>query len=162
MSASAPSVRFVTPRGRLAVLAAVCAIISAMGVAVVVLDPENTLTVLLGVAVVGVFGLGGGASIVGQLRQSVILRADDEGIRIARIGSAPWADVDRIGTTPRGELGIRMRRTDALLANPRTRTTRESLRETRATSGGYDLTFTERELGTAPAEAARALRSLSS
>lgn len=131
-----------------------------MGVVIVLLNLENDISLLLGVAVVGIFGIGGGFSLIGQFRAATVLRADATGIRVTRVGDAPWSDVDRITTTPRGELGIRMRRTDALLAGPRSSETAESLRARRASSGGYDLTFTERELGEAPANAARDLRVL--
>jgi hypothetical protein len=152
------SIRFVTPRGRLIVLGAVCLAAAGLGVAVVLLNGDNILALIAGAAAIGIFGIGGGISIIGQLLHSTILRADADGIRVARVGSAPWADVDRIGTTPRGELGLRFTRTDALLRAAPARTDAESLRVTRRTSGGYDLVFTERELGMAPADAARKLR----
>ena len=158
MSEDTSSIRFVTPRGRLVALAVVCVAAAALGVAVVLLNGDNILALVAGAAAIGIFGIGGGISIIGQLRNSTILRADADGIRVARVGSAPWADVDRIGTTARGELGVRFRRTDALLAGARAGTDTESLRVTRGTSGGYDLIFTERDLGIAPAEAARKLR----
>lgn len=158
MSEDTSSIRFVTPRGRLVVVGAVCLAAAALGVAVVLLNGENILALVAGAAAIGIFGIGGGISIIGQLRNSTILRADADGIRIARVGEAPWSDVDRIGTTARGELGLRFRRTSSLLAAAPKGTDAESLRITRGTSGGYDLVFTERDLGTAPAEAARMLR----
>lgn len=158
MSADTSPIRFVTPRGRLVVLAIVCVGAAVLGVFVVLLNGDNVLALIAGTAAIGIFGVGGGVSIINQLRHSTILRADADGIRVAKIGTAPWADVDRIGTTPQGELGLRFRRTDALLGGGRTATDPDTLRATRRTSGGYDLTFTARELGTAPAEAARMLR----
>ena len=154
------TLRFVTPRGRLLVLAAVCAVITAMGAVIIALNIDNTPSLLLGVAVVGIFGLGGGFSLIGQFRNATVLRADADGIRVARMGAAPWADVDRIATAAKGELGIRMRRTEALLAGAHNSHTRESLRAQRERSGGYDLTFTAHDLGCPPADAARSLRAL--
>jgi hypothetical protein len=139
-------------------LGVICLAAAGLGVAVVLLNGDNILALVAGAAAIGIFGIGGSISIIGQLRHSTILRADADGIRVARIGSAPWADVDRIGTTARGELGVRFRRTNALLSQAPARTNAESLRATRGTSGGYDLVFTERELGVTPAEAARKLR----
>lgn len=152
------TVRFVTPRGRLIVLASLCLAATALGIVVVLLNGENVLALIAGTAAIGIFGIGGGISIAGQLRHSTVLRADAEGIRVAKLGSAPWADVERIGTTPQGDLGLRLRRTDALLASARPGLDADILRTTRRTSGGYDVVFTERELGTEPAEAARILR----
>ncbi|WP_159501930.1 hypothetical protein [Microbacterium sp. 18062] len=152
------TVRFVTPRGRLIVLGVLCLLAALLGVVIVLLNGENTVGLLLGVAAIGVFGVGGGTSVINQLRHATVLRADADGIRIAKVGTVPWADVDRIGTTPRGELGLRFRRTDALLANPRSGLDAATLRATRGVSGGYDLTFTARELGTPASDAARALR----
>ncbi|MBZ4486598.1 hypothetical protein LQ938_06540 [Microbacterium sp. cx-55] len=158
MSEDSSRIRFVTPRGRLFALGAVCLAAAVLGVFVVLLNGDNVLALIAGTAAIGIFGVGGGVSIINQLRHSTILRADADGIRVAKIGRAPWADIDRIGTTPQGELGVRFRRTDALLAGDPSGTDAESLRATRRTSGGYDLTFAERELGTTPAEAARKLR----
>jgi hypothetical protein len=152
------TVRFVTPRGRLVVLGAVCLLATALGAVIMLLNQDNLIALVIGAAAVGIFGLGGAISLLGQLRHSTVLRADGNGIRIARLGTVPWADVDRIGTTPRGELGLRLRRPDAVLANPRSGTDAATLRATRATSGGYDLTFGARELGVPAADAARALR----
>ena len=155
-----PSIRFVTPRGRLLVLAALCLAVAALGVVIVLLNLDNTVSLLIGVAAIGIFGIGGGVSIVNQLRTSTILRADADGIQITKMGTVPWADVDRLGATARGELGIRLRRPDALLNAARPTVTWESLRETRARSGGYDLVFAERDLGTPATDAARSLRAL--
>ena len=149
-----------TPRGRLLVLAALCLAVTALGVVIVLLNLDNTVSLLIGVAAIGIFGIGGGVSIVNQLRTSTILRADADGIQITKMGTVPWADVDRLGATARGELGIRLRRPDALLNAPRPTVTRESLRENRARSGGYDLVFAERDLGTPATDAARSLRAL--
>lgn len=150
------SVRFRAPRVRIVVLLVACLIIGAMGVVIVLLNLDNLVSLLVGAAAIGLFGLGGGFSLIGQLR-SWTLRGDAAGLHVGRVGTAPWADVDRIGTTARGELGVRLRRSDALLAHAPRSTTRQTLRETRAASG-YDLVFAERELGTTPSEAATALR----
>lgn len=158
MSEDTSRIRFVTPRGRLIVLGVICLAAAALGVVVVLLNGDNILALVAGAAAIGIFGIGGSISIIGQLRHATILQADADGIRVARVGSAPWADVDRIGTTARGELGLRFRRTDALLSAAPSGTDAESLRVTRGTSGGYDLVFTERDLGVPPAEAARQLR----
>lgn len=155
-----PSVRFVTPRGRLVVLAALCLAVTAFGVVIVLLNLDNTPSLLIGVAAIGIFGIGGGVSIVNQLRTSTVLRADADGIHITALGTVPWSDVDRLGATAKGELGIRLRRPDALLNAPRSTMTRETLRENRARSGGYDVVFAERDLGTAATDAARSLRAL--
>jgi hypothetical protein len=151
------SLRFSPPRGRFIVLLIVCLVIGALGVVIIVLNLENLLNLLIGAAAAGLFGVGGSISVIGQLRTPT-LQADPHGLRVGRTGLAPWADVDRIGTTARGQLGIRLRRTDALLAGGGRGTTAESMRATRATSGGYDLVFTDRELGAPAADAASALR----
>ena len=158
MSDDQGPLRFVTPRGRLIVIAVVCLVIAALGVVIVLLNPDEVIPLLLGVAVIGVFGVGGGISVARQFFTATVLRADDTGIRIAKIGDVPWADIERIGTTSQGALGLRFRRLDALLANPRAGVDPVELRATRSVSGGYDLTFTARELGTPAADAAQALR----
>ncbi|MFT4307703.1 MAG: hypothetical protein QM604_12515 [Microbacterium sp.] len=149
-------VRFRPPRGRVVALLIACLLIAVLGVVIVLLNLDDLVNLLIGAAAVGLFGIGGTFSLVGQLRTPT-LQADAEGLRIARVGTAPWNDVDRFGTTTRDELGVRFRRTDALLARAPRSTSRETLRQTRATSG-YDLLFTRRELGAEPAEAAAALR----
>ncbi|KAA9135875.1 S-adenosylmethionine:tRNA ribosyltransferase-isomerase [Microbacterium caowuchunii] len=158
MSDDSTPLRFVTPRGRLIALAVVCLLVTVLGVLIVVLNPDQIIPLLLGVAVIGIFGLGGGISIVRQLIGSTVLRADADGVRLAGLGVVPWTDIDRIGTTPQGELGLRFRRPDALVTNPRSSIDPADMRATRSVSGGYDLTFSERELGTPPGDAARALR----
>ncbi|MDQ1128841.1 hypothetical protein [Microbacterium sp. SORGH_AS_0888] len=150
------SVRFRAPRGRIVVLLIACLLIGAMGVVIVLLNLDNLVSLLVGAAAIGLFGLGGGFSLVRQLRATT-LRADADGLHVGRVGTAPWGDVDRIGTTARGELGVRLRRSDALLSDAPRDTNRETLRETRATSG-YDLVFSAHDLGTTPSEAAAALR----
>lgn len=152
------TVRFTGSRGRVIALGVVCLAIAALGAAIVALSGDNVVNLLLGAAVVGLFGVGGGISVIGQLRDATVIRADAEGMRIARHGRVSWADVDRIETTPRGELGIRLRRPDSLWEKSRRGVTRETLRATRSASGGFDLTFTARELGTPAADAARTLR----
>ncbi|MFT4212850.1 MAG: hypothetical protein QM626_13380 [Microbacterium sp.] len=150
-------VRFRPPRGRVVALLVACLLIAVLGVVIVALNLDNLVSLLIGAAAVGLFGIGGTFSLVGQLRTPT-LRADAEGLRIGRVGTAPWPDVERFGTTTRDELGVRFRRTDALLAKAPRATTRETtLRQTRAASG-YDMLFTRRELGAGPADAAAALR----
>ncbi|MCX6502314.1 MAG: hypothetical protein NT132_07925 [Microbacterium sp.] len=151
------SIRFTPPRGRFIVLLVVCLLIGAMGVVIILLNVDNLMNLIIGAAAAGLFGVGGGISVIGQLRTPTLV-ADTRGLRVGRVGLAPWADVDRIGTTAQGRLGIRLRRTDALLAGGGRGTTADSLRQTRATQGGYDLVFTDRELGTPAKDAAAALR----
>jgi hypothetical protein len=151
-----PPVSIVSPRGRLVILAVICLAIAALGVVVFLVAPTEVLNVVVGVGAVGFFGIGGGFSIVRLWRRSTILRADDAGIRIAGVGVVPWADVDRIGSTS-SHLGIRLRRYDAVTGVPRGEHTTESLRATRAASGGWDLTWAANVLDRSPAEAASAL-----
>ncbi len=152
------TVRLQPRRGRVVALLLACLAIGVLGVVIVILniDADSLVNLVVGAAAIGLFGIGGTFSLLGQLRTST-LRADSSGLRVGRIGTAPWADVDRIGTTTRGELGIRFRRTDTLLTRAPRTTTRESLRETRTTSG-YDLVFNARELGVSVSDAAAALR----
>lgn len=140
-------------RGRLVALAIACLLVTALGVAIVALNQDNIPILLLGVGVVGLFGLGGGISLVGQLR-SATLRADRSGIRISEMGLIPWSDVERIGTTRAEELGIRVRHPD------RVRHDGEDARASRAAKGGFDLVFSARDLGTSAADAAQLLRAM--
>jgi hypothetical protein len=149
--------RFSPPRTRFVVLLIVCLVIGALGVIIILLNLDNLLNLLIGAAAAGLFGIGGGISVITQLRTPTLI-ADSRGLQVGRVGRAPWTDVDRIGTTARGQLGIRLRRSDALLAGGGRGTTAQALRETRGTSGGYDLVFTERELSTPARDAASALR----
>lgn len=155
MSEPRPTVTIVSPRGKLVVLAVICAVISAVGVVVIVVDPTEVVNIVVGVGVIGFFGIGGGFSIVSLWRRSAILRADDDGIRIAGTGLVPWGDIDRIGAT-KTHLGIRLRRYDAVIGVAREKTP-ESLKATRAASGGWDLTWAANLLDRSPAEAAAAL-----
>jgi hypothetical protein len=156
VSTTAPPVRIVTPRGRLITLAVLCAIITVLGVIVYVVNPTEPLNIILGAAAVGVFGVGGGFSLIGQFRRSTLLRADEEGVRIEGRVWLPWKDIDRIGATP-SALGIRLRRYDSLIEAAPATYSAESLRATRA-DGGWDLVWDERLLDRPPREAAAALR----
>lgn len=156
MSTSAPPVRIVTPRGRLIALAIVCVVIAAMGVVVYLVNPQEPLNIIIGAAAVGVFGIGGGVSLVGQFRRSTLLSADDEGVRIEGRVTVPWAAIDRIGTAG-SALGIRLRDPRAVTDAARGLYTAESLRAARAETG-WDLTFDERLLGRPAREAVAALR----
>ncbi len=140
-------------RGRLVALAIACLLVTALGVAIVALNQDNIPILLLGVGVVGLFGLGGGISLVGQLR-SATLRADRSGIRVSKIGLIPWSDVESIGTTRAGDLGIRVRHPDRLRHNG------DDARASRAAKGGFDLAFSARDLGTSAADAAQLLRAM--
>jgi len=147
--------RYSPPKGRLVVLLAVCLLAAALGAIVVILNLDDTVNLVIGVAAVGLFGIGGGVSIIGQLVTPTLVAAG-EGLRVGRAGTVAWSDVDRIGTTAQGKLGIRLTRADGLLVGRRA-LTEEELRRTRAAEG-YDLVFTERELGASPKDAAAALR----
>lgn len=149
----AAELRLRAGRGRLVALAAACVVVTGMGAAIVALNTDNLPILLLGVGVIGLFGVGGGISLVTQFRSATV-RADGSGIRVARIGLIPWSEVETIGTTRAGELGIRVRRPD------RIRPDREESRRLRAASGGFDLAFSARDLGTTAADASQALRAL--
>jgi hypothetical protein len=149
-------VRIVSPRGRLIVLGVFCLVVAALGVVVVAVGPDQVLNIVVGVAAIGFFGIGGGFSVARMWVRSTILRATDDGIRIAGVGVVPWADIDRIGGTSLF-LGIRLRRYDAVASVPRTEHTPEAMRATRTASGGYDLTWPAGQLDRTPAEAASAL-----
>lgn len=159
MAPTAAPLKIVTPRRTIILLIVACTLFAAMGVVVLVLAPDKLLNQMVGIGAIGFFGVGGGLSIVLQWRRSVALRADDDGIRLGDGGRIPWADVDRIGSTST-QLGIRLRRYDGFLASlPRkTRTTAESLRASRAHSGGWDLTWETHMLDRAPGVAARDLQ----
>ncbi|WP_345802383.1 hypothetical protein AAIB33_04605 [Microbacterium sp. AZCO] len=156
MSTSAPPVTIVSPRGRLIALAVVCFVIAAMGVVVYLVNPTEPLNIIAGAAAFGVFGVGGGFSLVGQFRRSTLLRADDEGLRIDNRVTVPWKDVDRISATPTA-LGIRFRSYDALTQAPHSTYTADAMRATRKETGS-DLLWHEKVLGRPPREAAAALR----
>ncbi|MFH8252415.1 hypothetical protein ACH3VR_18760 [Microbacterium sp. B2969] len=155
MSTSAP-LKIITPRGRLIALAVLCFIIAAMGVVVYLVNPTEPLNIIAGAAAFGVFGVGGGFSLVGQFRRSTLIRADGDGLRIEGRVTVPWSDVDRIGATP-SALGIRLRSYDSLTQAAPSVYTTESLRATRKDSG-WDLLYPEKLLGRPPREAAAALR----
>jgi hypothetical protein len=152
---AAPPVSIVSPRGRLVALAVVCALFAAMGVVVLLLAPTETLNLIVGVAAAAFFGIGGGISIATQWRRSRILVADDEGVHVTGVGMAPWADVERFGADAT-HLGLRLRRSGALLDGAPAEYTPESLRETR-TRTGWDLTWPATQLDRAPSEAAAVL-----
>lgn len=153
---STPPVAIVSPRGRLIALAVVCALFAAMGVVILLLAPTETLNLIVGVAAAAFFGIGGGISIVTQWRRSRIIVADDDGVHLAGVGTAPWQDVDRFGSDST-HLGLRLRRTGALLEGAPDEHTAESLRATRSRTG-WDLTWPATALDRSPAEAAAALQ----
>lgn len=153
---STPPVPIVSPRGRLVALAVVCALFAAMGVVILLLAPTETLNLIVGVAAIAFFGVGGGISLVTQWRRSRIIVADDEGVHITGVGTAPWADVERFGSDST-HLGLRLRRSSALLDGSPGEHTAESLRATRARTG-WDLTWPATALDRSPAEAAAALQ----
>lgn len=152
-SQEAAEVRLRGGRGRLIALAAACVVVTAMGAAIVALNQDNIPILLLGVGVIGLFGVGGGISLVSQFRSTTV-RADRSGIRVAKTGLIPWSDVESIGTTRAGELGIRIRHPD------RVHRDRAQSRSARAAKGGFDLAFSARDLGTTAANAAQALRAI--
>lgn len=156
MSEHAPAFRIVSPRRTLIILVVVCAVFTVMGAVVFALGPTKTLNLILGLGVVGFFGIGGGVAFVTQWRRSVLLRADDDGIHVTGSGDIPWADVDRIGST-QTELGVRLRRYDTYLAGTKGQTAGE-LRAARKINGGWDLLWPARLLDRSPAEAARDLQ----
>ncbi len=152
---SAPPVRIITPRRRLIGLAVVCAVFTVMGAIVLAVNPTATLNLIVGVAAIAFFGLGGGISVVTQWRRSVLIVADDSGLHVRGVGTAPWADVDRIGADA-STLGIRLRSSAALLEGTRSADTPESLRQNRRTTG-WDLSWGSNLLDRPPREAAAAL-----
>lgn len=156
---SADVLKIISPRRSLVFLAVICALFTAMGIVVLALAPTKTLNLIVGIAAIGFFGVGGGVSLIGQWRRSTLLTADDDGIRITGAGTIPWADVDRIGTNSTG-LGIRLRRYDTFLATAPAKTehTAATLRATRTAGAGYDLVFASRQLKQPAGEAARDLQ----
>lgn len=159
MSDSPDALKIVSSRRNLIFLLVICVLFTAMGVVVLTLAPTKTLNLIVGIAAIGFFGVGGGVSLVGQWRRSTVLVADDSGIRITGAGRIPWADVDRVGVTSDG-LGIRLRRYDTFLASAPAKTEHSaaSLRAARTKNAGYDLVFAERLLDRSPGEAARDLQ----
>ncbi|GAA3769314.1 hypothetical protein GCM10022240_22140 [Microbacterium kribbense] len=158
MTESAPVVKIVSPRRALVFLGIVCMLFAAMGVVIIALAPTQEMNLIVGTLAIGFFGVGGGIALVGQLRKSVPLRADDEGLRLGGGGRIPWEDVDRIGATTTA-LGVRMRRFDTFLATvPKSAGhTAESLRAARAQTG-WDLAWESRLLDRSPGDAARDLQ----
>ena len=152
---SSPPITIVSPRGRLVALAVVCALFAAMGVVILLLAPTETLNLIVGVAAIAFFGIGGGISLATQWRRSRIIVADDDGVHVAGVGTAPWPDVDRFGSDST-HLGLRLRRAGALLEGTSGEHTAESLRATRSRTG-WDLTWPATALDRSPAEAAAAL-----
>lgn len=137
-------------------MAVLCAVFAIMGVLILLLAPTQTLNLIIGIAAVGFFGVGGGISVVTQWRRSRLLVADDDGVRVQGVGTAPWADIDRFGADAT-HLGLRMRRTAALLAEAPADVTPEALRATRSRTG-WDLTWPATLLDRTPREAAAALQ----
>ncbi len=152
-SREAAELRLHAGRGRLIALAAACLVVTAMGAAIVALNQDNVPILLLGVGVIGLFGVGGGISLVAQFRSATV-RADRSGIRVAKTGLIPWSDVESIGTTRAGELGIRVRHPDRIHRD------RAESRSARAANGGFDLAFSARDLGTTAENASQALRAI--
>ncbi len=155
MPESAPALRIISPRRNRIILGVVCLGFTVMGAVVFATDPTATLNLIDGVAVVGFFGVGGGIAFVTQWRRSVLLRADDDGIRVTGAAVIPWRDVDRFGSTTT-QLGIRLRRYDAYLAVNRGESA-ASMRAARKQNGGWDLAWPARLLDRTPAEAVRDL-----
>nr|WP_279588548.1 STM3941 family protein [Microbacterium endophyticum] len=153
---SAKSLRIITPRGKLVIIAVVCSLFAATGIVTVALSPETMLNLIVGVAAVGFFGVGGGISLISLWRRSLILEADAEGIRFSHRTLIEWKGVERVGTTST-QLGIRLRNPDALIAQDPRGFSREELRETRRSSGGWDLVFAENLLDRTPSDAAAAI-----
>lgn len=149
---SAPPVRIITPRGKLIVLAAVCALFTVMGVLVLALNPTATLNLIVGVAAVAFFGLGGGFSVVSQWRRSTVLVADDAGLHVRGAATVPWDGVDRIGANA-STLGVRLRDAAGFAAQAPAAYTPETLRATRAATG-WDLTWPQTVLDRPAREAA--------
>jgi len=156
MPDTAEPLQIVTPRGKLVLLAILCGLFAVMGVVILALAPTKTLNLVVGVGAVGFFGIGGGVAVVGQWRRSVILRADDDGIRIEGT-PVPWDDIERISASQTA-LGIRLRRYDALMAGPKRRYEAGELRANRKQAGGWDVFWPKRELDRPPAQAARELQ----
>lgn len=153
---STPPVTIVTPRGKLVALAVVCGVFTAMGAVVLAVNPTATLNLIVGVAAMAFFGLGGGFSVVSQWRRSTVLVADDEGVHVRGAGSVAWDGVDRIGANAT-MLGLRLRDPGAFADRAPASYTRETLRETRATTG-WDLTWPAALLDRPPREAASAVQ----
>lgn len=156
MAEPSSPVVIVSPRRALIALIVVCVLFTAMGAVILALAPTKPLNLIVGTLAVGFFGVGGGISIVSQWRRSVVLKADDDGIRLGGGGTIPWADVDRVGATSTG-LGVRLRRYDTLLRTaPRSAGhTAQSLRESRTRNAGWDLTWAAKLLDRPAGEAAR-------
>lgn len=151
-----PPVTIVTPRGKLIALAVVCAVFTAMGAIVLAVNPTATLNLIVGVAAMAFFGLGGGFSVVSQWRRSTVVVADDAGLRIRGAGTIAWEDVDRIGANAT-TLGIRLRNAAAFAERAPALYTPESLRATRAATG-WDLTWPSTLLDRPARDAATALQ----
>ncbi|KQR90500.1 hypothetical protein ASF93_09025 [Microbacterium sp. Leaf347] len=152
-----PPLVIIGPRGRLVILAIACAIAAAMGIVIVLLNQQNLTALVVGVAAVGVFGVGGGYSLIGQWRRSRLLRVDDAGIRLGDGASLAWRDIDRVGVAGPA-LGIRLRSADAYLSQRPRGVTVESLQATRRTWNGFDIVLPERDLGMTATAASAAVR----
>jgi hypothetical protein len=158
---SAPPVAIVTPRGKLIGLAVVCALFTAMGAVVLAVNPTETLNLVVGVAAMAFFGLGGGFSLASQWRRSTILSADDAGVHVRGASrradvTLAWADVERFGADTT-HLGLRLRDPAVLVAADPEAYARDALRATRSRTG-WDLTWPAPVLGRSPKEAASVLQ----
>lgn len=138
------------------IIAAVCSLFAAMGVVTVALSPETMLNLIIGVAAVGFFGIGGGISLISLWRRSLLLEADADGIRFSHRTLIEWSGVERVGSTS-SQLGIRLRNPDSLIAQDPRGFSRDELRENRRSSGGWDLVFADNLLDRSPADAAAAI-----
>ncbi|HKT57925.1 MAG TPA: hypothetical protein VJR25_14265 [Microbacterium sp.] len=155
MPESAPALVVITPRGKLVFLAVVTALFAVMGIVVVVLAPTKTLNLIVGVAAIGFFGVGGGYAITKQWRRSLVLRADDTGIRVGHGPLVPWSDIDRVGSNS-AVFGIRLRRYDSLhSAGHAGVPSAAEMRANRKQPGGWDLVWPARVLDRFPGDAAR-------
>lgn len=152
---SETSVRIVAPRGRIIGLAVVCSLLAALGVVVLVLSAGETLNVVLGVAAISLFGIGGGVSCTQQWRRSASVAADRRGLRVEGGPRIVWGDVAKVGSIP-GRLGVRLRKPEAYALASRGDSV-ESLARSRAEHGGFDLVVPERLLGRPPRDVAAAL-----
>jgi hypothetical protein len=153
--ANPDSVTIISPRRKLVGLAVFCLLVTILGAVVFALGPTQTLNLIVGVAAVGFFGVGGGYALVSQWRKSVVLRADDDGIHLGGGRDIPWTDVDRIGSNA-STFGIRLRRYDSLASFPRSSdVTVETMRASRREPGGWDISWPARLLDRSPSEAAR-------
>jgi hypothetical protein len=155
MADTVPPLVLITPRRKLIFLAVVSALFAAMGIVVVVLAPTKPLNLIVGVGAFGFFGVGGGYALTRQWRRTLVLRADESGIRIGRGPLVPWKDVDRVGSNS-SVFGIRLRRYDSVhSAGFAGIPSAEKMRANRKQPGGWDLVWPARVLDRSPGDAAR-------